>query len=719
MLTLVLAGLFLLAAIRLIVLVVLDGPRLKSLAQSEHTEQTELSAVRGPIFDRTGAAFALSAETRSVYARPRLVLDNTEAEQREKLAQVLRMRASDLAAHLSRPAPFIWLARRLPREQAEAAEALGVEGVGAISEYKRFYPESNLAAAVVGLAGMDGQGLSGLELQYDPIIRGEPLKVRIDRDALGHPILDSPLALSNPRSGAQLELTIDSEIQSLAESRLADEVRESGAKRGSVIVLDPFTGEVLAMAAANAEGADIHDRLHNPALQDAFEPGSTAKGMLGAIALDDHAITIHQKVFCENGQATIGGRQIHDHSPHGWLDLGGIIQVSSNIGAAKIALLLGSQRYRNGLAAFGLGRPTGIDLPGESGGILRSASKWTQIDLANHGFGQGIALTAMQLAVAYGAIANGGLVMRPYVVRAAYDCDGNRILEHSPQVLRRAVLPAAAHTMNLLLRSVVEGEGGTGSRAAVDDFIVAGKTGTAQKVDPATGAYSKTKYVASFAGFAPINDPQIAVVVILDSAVGLHQGGQVSAPIFQRVTQQVLEYLHVPHDVQLPTNRQVLLARRDVPDASLEESSPDHLGASLDMADANEMAVAPAGVKPGTIAAQIVPAGLSTREAARQGDHSAPAVSPTATPAANAPVTEPGSGSPQKLPAGGTVVLDVEEGGIEVPSFLGKNLRVAMEAAQEAGLDLNAVGSGIARDQSPQPGAHVAVGSRVTVRFGR
>jgi cell division protein FtsI (penicillin-binding protein 3) len=236
-------------------------------------------------------------------------------------------------------------------------------------------------------------------------------------------------------------------------------------------------------------------------------------------------------------------------------------------------------------------------------------------------------------------------------------------------------------------------------------------------VDPATGLYSKTKYVASFAGFAPINDPQIAVVVILDSAVGLHQGGQISAPVFQRIMQQVLEYLHVPHDVQLPPSRQVLLARRDVPDASLEESSPDHLGAGLDMAEAGDTTAVAAAVKPSPIAAQVVPAALS----ARVPDQTAQGASTTAesSPAATLRAREAENSSPQKLPASGTVVLDVEEGGIEVPSFLGKNLRVAIEAAQEAGLDLDAVGSGVAREQSPQPGAKVAAGSRITVRFGR
>ncbi len=278
----------------------------------------------------------------------------------------------------------------------------------------------------------------------------------------------------------------------------------------------------------------------------------------------------------------------------------------------------------------------------------------------------------------------------------------------------RVISSLTAAEMRQMLQGVVLH--GTGRKAILEGYSSAGKTGTAQKVDPATGAYSKTKYVASFAGFAPINDPQIAVVVILDSAVGLHQGGQVSAPVFQRITQQVLEYLHVPHDVQLPPSRQVLLARRDVPDASLEESSPDHLGASLDMAEAAmKQPAIPAAVKPGAIAAQVVPAALTGSEKRIIRRRAAPE-----TAAANSPADGQSENSPtQKLPASGTVVLDVEEGGIEVPSFLGKNLRVAIEAAQDAGLDLDAVGSGVAREQSPLPGAHVAAGSHIIVRFGR
>jgi cell division protein FtsI (penicillin-binding protein 3) len=318
-------------------------------------------------------------------------------------------------------------------------------------------------------------------------------------------------------------------------------------------------------------------------------------------------------------------------------------------------------------------------------------------------------------------IANGG-VRVPERIVAGTIAAATIAPQNTPQTIvfqpaagTRVISSLTAAEMRQMLQGVVLH--GTGRKAILEGYSSAGKTGTAQKVDPATGAYSKTKYVASFAGFAPINDPQIAVVVILDSAVGLHQGGQVSAPVFQRITQQVLEYLHVPHDVQLPPSRQVLLARRDVPDASLEESSPDHLGASLDMAEANEGPVMPAAVKPAAIGARVVPAAMTARDA----DHQA--VGGLTTAGASSPAAQHAAQSEnslaQKAPTSGTVVLDVEEGGIAVPSFIGKNLRIAIEAAQDAGLDLDAIGSGVAREQSPLPGALVAAGSRVTVRFGR
>jgi len=544
-LTIALAALFGFAVIRLVLLVALSGSRLTSLAQHEHAGEAELAAVRGPIVDRNGQPLALSAETRSVYARPKRVLESSTPAERAKLAAILMMVPISLESKLNKDAPFVWLERRMSPDKAQAVEALGIDGVGTIGEYKRFYPESNLAAAVVGLAGMDGQGLSGLELQYDRIARGEAVELSFEHDAQGHPIFDSPLALKAPEPGAQLELTIDASIQSLAETELAAEVQASGAKRGSVIVLDPFTGEVMAMANVSAGGADLHDRLHNPAVEDAFEPGSTMKGILGSIALADHAITTDRQFYCGDGHFTVGGRTIHDHSRHGWLDLGGIIEVSSNIGAAKIALTLGSERYYQGLRAFGIGSRTGIDLPGEAAGLLSKPSGWKEIDLANHGFGQGVAVTPMQLAVAYAAIANGGNIVRPYVVRAAYDSEGRAVLTHAPQVMRRAIAPNIAHQMNLLLRNVVMSDGGTAAKARVDGFIVAGKTGTAQMVNPENGAYYQNRHVSSFVGFLPADDPRLLILVALYDVGHDHFGGLIAAPVFSEIAQGAVRDLNI------------------------------------------------------------------------------------------------------------------------------------------------------------------------------
>jgi cell division protein FtsI (penicillin-binding protein 3) len=544
-LTLVLAGLLVVVVARLALLVMFDGPRLNSLALNEHSAEFELAAVRGPIVDRNGSPLALSAETESVYARPRELLASSTAVQRAQLAARLGLSNDALDKLLHRPAPFVWLKRRLPLDQAQQVDALGLEGVGSLSEYKRFYPEGNLAASVVGLAGMDGQGLSGVELQYDRLIRGKPVKLRVYHDAMGHPILDSPLALKDAEPGGRVELTIDSGIQSLAESRLAEEVHQSGAAAGSAVVIDPFSGEVLALANVDSGSAGIRGRLHDRAVQDAYEPGSTMKGLLASIALANRTVSTTERFFCENGRYRLGRITIHDDSPHGWLGLGDILEVSSNICAAKIALGLGSERYYRGLTAFGIGRRTGIDLPGEASGLLRRASTWRQIDLADHGFGQGIAVTPIQLAVAYAAIANGGMIVRPYVVRAIYDADGKRVLWHTPQVIRRAIPPDVAHQVNVLLRSVVNGAQGTAHLARVAGFDVAGKTGTAQMVNPANGTYYQNRHVSSFVGFLPADDPRLLILVVLYDVGHAHFGGLVAAPVFSEIATGAVHKLDI------------------------------------------------------------------------------------------------------------------------------------------------------------------------------
>jgi len=544
-LTLALAGLFALIGVRLAVIVLVDGPSLLSLGRSEHSSDIELAAVRGPIVDRTGKPLALSAETQSVYARPRTLLAASSRRDRARLAALLEMSVTELESRLASGAAFVWLARHLAPPRVRAVEQLGLKGVGAVSEYKRFYPEGNLAAAAVGMAGMDGQGLSGVELQYDRLVRGEPVGLHFYQDALGHPILDSPLQLEDPKVGARLELTLDSSIQAEAENYLSEQVLQSGAIRGTAVIIDPFTGEVLALANVGTGRSGVADRLHDSAVQDAFEPGSTMKGLLGAIALEDQVADTSRQIYCEQGEWRIAGKAIHDDGRYGWLTLQGIIEVSSNIGAAKLALALGQRRFYDGIVSFGLGRKSGIDLPGEASGVVRPPSSWREIELANHGFGQGLAVTPIQLVTAYAAIANGGLVMRPYVVKVAYDADGREVLSRTPHVVRRAISPAVAHTMNQVLRSVVNGREGTAHLARIADFTVAGKTGTAQMVDPATRTYYRDRLVASFVGFVPAEDPKLVILVVLYDVPPGHFGGLVAAPVFSEIASNALQRLAV------------------------------------------------------------------------------------------------------------------------------------------------------------------------------
>jgi len=494
-----------------------------------------------------------------------------------------------------------------------------------------------------------------------------------------------------------------------------------------VIVENPHSGEILALTNRPTFNPNIRKEIKNEALKDravsdVYEPGSTFKMVTISAGLEEKITRPDEMFDCQMGSIVINGMRIRDSRPHGMLSVADIIAESSDVGAIKVALRLGDDRFYKYIRAFGFGQQTGIELPGETRGLTKPVERWSKVSIGAISMGQEIGISPLQLASLISTIANDGVHVPPRIVA------GTIAAQSTPQTIAIAFQPAAgtrvissltAAQMRQMLQGVVLH--GTGRKALLEGYSSAGKTGTAQKVDPATGTYSKTKYVASFAGFAPINDAQIAVVVILDSAVGLHQGGQVSAPVFQRITQQVLEYLHIPHDVQLPPSRQVLLARRDVPDASLEESSPDHLGAALDMAEGGEAPAIPTADKAGAISAQVVPAALTAREIGRQADH--PVATDSTAAAGSSAAGQSGAGSeglpPEKLPTGGTVVLDVEEGGIEVPSFLGKNLRVAIEAAQDAGLDLDAVGSGTAREQSPQAGAHVAAGSRVVVRFGR
>ena len=418
------------------------------------------------------------------------------------------------------------------------------------------------------------------------------------------------------------------------------------------------------------------------------------------------------------------GMRIRDSKPHGLLPVWGVLAESSDVGAIKIALRLGEDRFYKYIRAYGFGQQTGIELPGETRGLTKPVSRWSKVSIAAISMGQEIGISPLQLTGLISTFANDGVWVAPRIVTGKVEPQGTpQTVAFLPGASRRVISSYTAAEMRSMMQKVVLE--GTGRKAILEGYTSAGKTGTAQKVDPATGAYSKTKYVGSFAGFAPVNNPQIVVAVILDSAVGLHQGGQVSAPVFRRVAQQVLEYLHTPHDLPLAPNRQLLLAQAKMKDKDLEEGTPDHLGEPLETAEVNgdssEATAGKANVAPlrqaqgGLSSATAVSDGRVVQAAIRQTEPVAAAANQPQP--ANSP-TDAAAGQ-TTLPATGTVVLDVEQGGIEVPSFVGKTVRGAVETAQDTGFELEAVGSGVARQQSPPAGTHVAAGARVTVQFGR
>jgi cell division protein FtsI (penicillin-binding protein 3) len=701
-------------------------------AQHQQQRSFDLSPKRGVIYDRAGRELAMSIQVDSAFVVPSEAPDlaNTISLIARITQDDPRVVLADCSAHKT----FCWVARKADAESIERIRALNLRGIHYQKEPKRFYPKRELAAQILGYVGTDDQGLSGLERQFNQQLQGKPGKLMISVDARKRWFASVE---KEPEAGNSVVLTIDQNIQYIAERELERGMEETHAIAGTAIVENPHTGEILALTNRPTFNPNIRKEIKNDALKDRavsdiYEPGSTFKMVTISAGLEEKITRPDEMFDCQMGSIVINGMRIRDSRPHGMLSVADIIAESSDVGAIKVALRLGDERLYKYIRAFGFGQRTGIELPSETAGLTKPVERWSRVSIGAISMGQEIGISALQLASLISTIANGGVRVPARIVAgtiaAGTIAAGTIAPQNAPQTIvfqpaegTRVISALTAAEMRQMLQGVVLH--GTGRKAILEGYSSAGKTGTAQKVDPATGAYSKTKYVASFAGFAPINDPQIAVVVILDSAVGLHQGGQVSAPVFQRITQQVLEYLHVPHDVQLPPSRQVLLARRDVPDASLEESSPDHLGASLDIAEANETPAIPTAVKPGAIGAQVVPAAMTARDAdhpALSGLTTAPASSPAASsPVTNSAAAQSENSLAQKAPTSGTVVLDVEEGGIAVPSFLGKNLRVAIEAAQDAGLDLDAIGSGVAREQSPQPGAHVAVGSRITVRFGR
>ncbi len=546
---------------------ILQGEKLKRLGERQHLREWIVLPKRGTILDRAGEPLALSLEAQSVYARPRRIKEPESIAR--TLAQLLGLDSAEVQKRLRTKKPFAWIKRQVTPKEAERIRTLNLKGVGMYYEPDRYYPQGRLAGQVIGFVGRDSQGLEGIEFYYDAYIRGETGSSVIERDGRGRRVLVQGVEELQIPPGADIHLTLDTSIQHLVERELEAAVSKFRAKAGIAMVVEPFSGEVLALANYPFFNPNSFTRYsswqwRNRAVTDSFEPGSTFKAILAAAALEEGIVGKEDLLYCEFGKYFYAGKIIHDSHKYGWLPFYKIIQYSSNIGATKVAEKLKKERYFEYIKRFGFGRLTEIDMPGEVAGTVRPLSEWSPIALATHSFGQGIAVTPIQLVMAYGAIANGGFLMQPFVVRRVVGPDGKVLVVNQAHVVRRVVSEKTARLLTSILKGVVS-DGGTGVMASVEGFEVAGKTGTAQKPDLVHGGYAANKKIASFIGFVPADDPRLVLLVLVDEPEVNVYGGVVAAPVFRNIARGVLRHLGVvperPGPLLLPAAKEWTMAR--------------------------------------------------------------------------------------------------------------------------------------------------------------
>lgn len=535
-----LAGVF----ARAVQLQVRERERLRGMAQDQYVREVEIPARRGDIFDRRGVPLAQSVDVDSIWVDPSQLPDLKLAS--FQLAKKLDVDRLELFERLTKAKRFAWVKRQARPEDVLAVKALGWPSLGITREPRRFYPQRELAAHVIGLVGTDGHGLDGLELAFEDELSGDPITRLGFRDARGRKLLTGGVD-DGARQGANVQLTLDRHLQYVTERALETAVETSKATAGMAVVMDPKTGEILALANMprfnpNAPEKSAPGSLRNRSVTDAFEPGSTFKAFVVAAALDQKLITESSTFDCENGAWTIGKHVIHDTHSYGTLTPGKVLQVSSNICAAKIGALLGRQKLVESFNRFGFGERPGLGLPGEAKGVIPSPR--AEVTLATQSFGQGLTASAIQLAAGYAAIANGGTYMKPFLVSKVVDPDGVVLLENRPTAERRVVSEKAAKTVVAMLEGVVEKEG-TAPKARMDEYRVAGKTGTAQKVDTVAKGYSD-KRIASFIGMVPAENPRAVIAVIVDEPKTDVYGGLVAAPAFKEIATAAMPYLGAP-----------------------------------------------------------------------------------------------------------------------------------------------------------------------------
>jgi cell division protein FtsI (penicillin-binding protein 3) len=697
-------------------------------AEKQQQRTFEVAPRRGVLYDRNLRELAMTVQVDSIYAVP-TEIDNKKAAA-STLAAIVHTDPQDaatsedqIAARLAKNNGFGWIARRVTPDVSEKIKALNLKGIYFQKEFQRSYPNTETAAQVLGYVGIDDTGLGGIEQKFEPQLHGVPGRMYTAMDARRH-ILGS--TESEPQPGQSLVLTVDEQVQFMAERALDNVMARTHADNGTVVIQDVHTGQILALAIRPTFDPNQFRRttpalLRDHAVSDVYEPGSTFKLVAYSAAMDAGVAKPDDMVDCQGGLITIAGRTIHDNQGEhpGVIPVHKALEISSDVGAIKMALKVGQDKYSEYVRAFGFGSRSGVELPGETRGLLRPVSKWGPSSIGSIAMGQEIAVTPIQLVSMVSTIANGGIYLPPHILMSAPQSGSQSAAQLQPSPFKAGgqlpnPLPTGAHrvisTMAAAqMRQMMEGVVlyGTGKDAQLNGYSAGGKTGTAQKIDPATHKYSKTMHVASFAGIAPVNNPVIAVAIVMDNpkAGGSYYGAAVSAPVFQEVAQQVLEYLRVPHDEPLRAQK--------TPPASGKSVAEDDHG---DSADVNALYAAindlpsddPLRQQPAQQA--IAPA---TTPAQPPAASSAPAQNPATTVS-----TTPSSAATQPPQSSASVVIPTANT-LKVPSLVGLSMRQVIVAVDNAGLEVQVVGSGTVREQAPAAGTMVQSGTRIVVHCSR
>jgi cell division protein FtsI (penicillin-binding protein 3) len=693
-------------------------------AQRQQQRTFEVAPRRGVLYDRNLRELAMTVQVDSIFAVPSEIDDKQAAA--HALAAIVHTDPNDtqnteeqIAARLAAGHNFAWVARRVTPEVAARVKALPLKGIYFQKEFQRFYPDNEIAAQVLGYVGTDDTGLGGLEQKFEPQLHGVPGRMYTAMDARRH-VLGS--TESEPQPGQNLVLTIDENIQFMAEQALDHAMQRTQAANGTVVVQDVHTGEILALAIRPTFNPnDIRhttpELLRNHAVSDVYEPGSVFKLVTYSAALEQHVTAPDDMIDCLGGKITLAGRVIHDNQGehYGLIPVHQALEVSSDVAAVKLALKVGPERFYQYVRDFGFGGRTGAELPGETRGLLRPVNKWGPSSIGSIAIGQEVGVTPLQLVSMVSTIANGGVYLPPRVLMPG-QVDGTRNgqtpatpLVASPfkpgEELPNPLPPGAHRVLSTLtaaqMRKMMEGVVlfGTGKPAQLNGYSSGGKTGTAQKVDPTTHLYSKTMHIASFAGIAPVNNPVIAVAVVLDSPKGAYYGTAVSAPVFAEVAQQVLEYLSVPHDID--ARRPHALSKADLHVA--EDDSHEQTG------DIGALYAA----------ANDLPSDDPQRASAPQTPPpSVPATSSQSQTNAQPASTNANPTTTQQQQTATTVTI-ADGKSLRVPSLIGLPVRRVIEQAAAAGLEVEINGNGTVREQAPAPGTMVAPGTRIIVRCGR